>query len=202
VFHDILQYVVDKRAVAPLYSALRGALTWNDEKDERLVQLQKDPATGEPINRHIDIDFPSILSHTPESRVAAIIDAATLKGSAWANTIEPEVWLGWILAALGVDDADELLPDMLEYFNASQAAAAEQAKAQADALAKAQAAQMAAPVNAPTEDVPMEQMPEEPTEQPATEAAKPKPDELQLPDPDDDAAWEALEGASDKRLAD
>lgn len=109
VLHDILQYVVDKRATAIAYSALRGALGWNEEQDERVVVLEVDPETGEPIDRHIDIDFPGILEHDKTEEIKAITQAATLDGKALAGTMDMKTVSRMLLTALGQDDVDDLL---------------------------------------------------------------------------------------------
>jgi len=73
------------------------------------VILDIDPETGEPIDRHIDIDFPSILEHDKEAEVRAIISAATLDGKAPAGTMDMKLISRLLLTALGQDDIDDLL---------------------------------------------------------------------------------------------
>lgn len=112
VLHDILQYVVDKRATAVLYPNLHGTLVWNDERDEQEVILENDSETGEPIDRHIDIDFPSILEHDKVEDIKAILSAATLDGKALAGTMAPKTVSRLLLTALGQDDIDDLLDEV------------------------------------------------------------------------------------------
>jgi hypothetical protein len=109
VLSDILQFTIDKRATAILYPKLRGALVWNDERDEREVVLMNDPETGEPIDRHIDIDFPSILEHDKDADIKAIISAATLDGKTLSGTMDLKLTSRLLLTALGQDDIDDLL---------------------------------------------------------------------------------------------
>ncbi len=105
----LIDYVIDKRALAPGYSALKGSKVLNDEKDGWLVALANDPDTGEPIDRHVNIDFPSILEHDGGEEVKSIIAAATLEGKTLAGTIDQKTVSRLLLTALGQDDIDDLL---------------------------------------------------------------------------------------------
>lgn len=109
ILHDMLQYVVDRRAVALLYPGLRGTRIPNPEGDERVVILETDPDTGEPIDRHIDIDFPSVLEHDKAEEVKGIVSAATLDGKTLAGTMDLKLTSRLLLTALGQDDVDDLL---------------------------------------------------------------------------------------------
>jgi hypothetical protein len=141
VLNAILQYVIERRALAPGYGGLHGVLTWNDEHDKLEVTLEVDPEavdengipTGEPIDRHVDIDFPDILAHETKDEIAAIISAATLDGKATAGTIDPKTVSRLLLTALGQDDVDDLLGDLFpdEDQGAQVAAKAEQTFVQA-----------------------------------------------------------------------
>jgi len=108
VLGGILDYVVDRAALAPKGS-LKGHQEPNPEGDGTVVILDIDPETGEPIDRHIDIDFPSILEHDKEAEVRAIISAATLDGKAPAGTMDMKLISRLLLTALGQDDIDDLL---------------------------------------------------------------------------------------------
>jgi hypothetical protein len=112
ILDDLLQYTVDKRATAPSYSDLRGNYELNDERDGREVVLEIDPETGEPIDRHIDIDFPSILEHDKDADITAVVKAATLDGKTPAGTIDPKTVSRLLLTALGEDDIDDLLDEL------------------------------------------------------------------------------------------
>ncbi len=91
VLHDILAYVVDAALAAG-----------------RLPEI--DPDTGEDVDRHIDITFPSILEHSITESVQAIVSAATLDGKAPAGTIPDTKMLArMLLTALGEQDVDETL---------------------------------------------------------------------------------------------
>ena len=111
IHNDLLQYAIDRVAVAPM-GKLAGSLVLNDERDERHVELETDPETGEPISRHIDIDFPPVLEHDKKEDIEAIIQAATLDGKTPAGTISPKTVSRLLLTALGEDDIDDLLDEL------------------------------------------------------------------------------------------
>jgi hypothetical protein len=123
---DLLQYVIDKAATAPL-GKLRGAYVWNEERDEQQVVLENDPDTGEPIDRHIDIDFPSILEHDRKEEIGAIISAATLDGKQLAGTMDLKTVSRMLLTVLGQDDVDELLDEFFPEGDDGTTQAAEEA---------------------------------------------------------------------------
>jgi hypothetical protein len=108
---DMLQYVIDQVATAPK-GKLSGTWVLNDELDERHVELEMDPETGEPIDRHIDVDFPPILQHDKASDIEAIVQAATLDGKTPAGTMDLKTVSRMLLNVLGEDDIDELLDEM------------------------------------------------------------------------------------------
>ena len=69
-----------------------------------------DPDTGEEMDCHIYITFPSILEHDVEANVRSIVSAATLDGKPSAGTIpDAKMLSGMLLSALGVDDVDEIV---------------------------------------------------------------------------------------------
>lgn len=61
------------------------------------------------VNPHIDIDFPPIISGALESKVKAIVSAATLDGKAPAGTLDLATITRLLLLALGEDDVDEMI---------------------------------------------------------------------------------------------
>jgi hypothetical protein len=67
---------VDQAVIA---GQLKGTVGKDDE-GERLVTLAADPATGEPMDRTISVEFPPILEHSVTGSDAAIISATTLDG--------------------------------------------------------------------------------------------------------------------------
>ncbi len=111
IHQDILQYVIDRVAAAP-GGNLRGTWEINPERDERRMVLEIDPETGEPIDRHIDIDFPPVLEHNKKEDVAAIATAAPLLAQAPNAPAAVKVVSRLLLNALGEDDVDELLDDL------------------------------------------------------------------------------------------
>ncbi len=119
----MLNFAVDKRAIAISYPALHGAQVWNEERDGQEVILEIDPETGEPIDRHIDIDFPSILEHDKDADVKAIVSAATLDGKATAGTMDLKLISRLLLSALGQDDIDDLLDQIFPEDQGAEAAA-------------------------------------------------------------------------------
>ena len=137
IYDNLLQYVIEKAALAPK-GKIRGSQQWNDEMDEQIVVLENDPETGEPIDRHIDIDFPAILEHDKAAEMAAIVQAATLEGKALAGTMDLPTVTRLVLTALGQDDIDDILADMFpEGWEEEQAAKEEADRAHALALAQA-----------------------------------------------------------------
>ena len=124
IHHAMLQYAIDRVAIAPL-GKLNGTWAINDEHDERRVVLEVDPETGEPIDRHIDIDFPPVLEHDKAADIEAIVMAATLDGKADAGTLGAKTVSRLLLTALGEDDIDDLLDELFpedEHGNVSTAA--------------------------------------------------------------------------------
>ena len=93
VLHDILGYVIDAA-----HSTIRPTLP------------DIDPETGEELDCHIAITFPSILEHDVEANVRSIVAAATLDGKPSAGTIpDAKILSGMLLNALGVEEVDEVL---------------------------------------------------------------------------------------------
>ena len=127
----MLDYTIDRRALAPGYDGLHGQLVPNAEGDGWNVVLEPDTEavdengipTGEPIDRHVDIDFPSILAHSKKDEIAGIVSAATLNGKAAAGTIDPKTVSRLLLTALGQDDVDDLLDELYPEDQGAQVAA-------------------------------------------------------------------------------
>jgi hypothetical protein len=116
VLHDILQFVVDCSARAP-NGKIPGRVERNEYGEEVVVLANdtenEDPKLRDkPIDRHIDVTFPPLLEHDVESRVKAIVSAATLDGKPPAGTLELKDITRMLLVALGEDDIDEILDHM------------------------------------------------------------------------------------------
>lgn len=118
VFLAILNFVVDQAAKAPS-GPLKGVIERN-EYGEEYVTLAPDPNDhtpdqgddGGPMDRHIDVMFPSILEKDVLAKVEAIIKAATLDGKTPAGNIDLKTVTRMLLVALGEDDVDELLEQL------------------------------------------------------------------------------------------
>lgn len=118
IFLDILNFVIDQAAKAP-GGPLKGVVQAN-EYGEEVVILAPDPNEhtpqgsddGEPMDRHIDVMFPSILEKDVLARVEAIIKAATLDGKAPAGNIDLKTITRLLFVALGEDNVDQLLEQL------------------------------------------------------------------------------------------
>lgn len=113
ILKQILDYVIDWSVRAP-QGDLKGKVDTGQD-GHQIVTLANDPETNEPIDRHIDLDFPTILDRDIAERVDAVVSAATLDGKARAGTMTEMLAAKLLLEALGVDDIDEellvLFPD-------------------------------------------------------------------------------------------
>lgn len=107
-FQSILAFVIDQAALATK-GPIRGELVMDD--DIPTVVLETDPETGDPIDRTIDIQFPTILEHSVLEQVQAIVQAATLDGKA-PVTLDLKTTTRMLLVALGADDIDQLLEEL------------------------------------------------------------------------------------------
>jgi hypothetical protein len=112
VYTDILNYVVDQAAIR-VNGPLDGHLEVDPYSGDTKVVLNPD-TDGQPMDRGIDINFPSVLEHDPAVRVKAIVDAATLGNTMGtvAGTIDPKTLSRLLLSALGVDDIDEKIDEL------------------------------------------------------------------------------------------
>jgi hypothetical protein len=108
VFRDLCLFVIRANVLAT-----RGKLTGTVNVDEdgietiELTGLDDDALT-------IDITFPEILEHDTDAAVTAIVNAATLGGHVNANVIDNTTLVRLLLTALGVDDVDELVDDIVD----------------------------------------------------------------------------------------
>lgn len=108
VYLDILNYVVLQSVKA---GALAGRIIEEPDGTPR-VELPPDPETGEPREAGITVEWPPILEHDIPARVAAITDAATLKGLPVAPTMDPKTVSRLLLQTLGAGDVDALLDEL------------------------------------------------------------------------------------------
>jgi hypothetical protein len=140
VLSDILNYRIDQAVLAPS-GPLKGKEVASEIDGRVSIQLEDDPDTGDPMDRHIDIDFPPILEHSQGDEIHAIVEAATLSAAGngtFAGTLPEREVSRMLLVALGANDIDEIL-DALE---AEKELKAEQAAAEAKAAADQQAQAM------------------------------------------------------------
>jgi hypothetical protein len=111
-YSDLLGFVIDRAATAPLGPLRKWATGVNPDGT---VLWRDDPATGEPFDTHVDLDWPDLLEADVTKRVGAIVSAATLDGHPAVGTIPPETLSRLLMGALGVDDLDDeletLFPD-------------------------------------------------------------------------------------------
>jgi hypothetical protein len=122
VHQDILQYVVDRSALAPR-GLLKGTLSRPEPGDDAdpVVVLDTVPSETDqggteirpagPRDRGIDIDFPPILEHGIQENVAAIVQAATLAGHP-PVAFDPKTTTRLLLQVLGIEDIDEKVDAM------------------------------------------------------------------------------------------
>ena len=108
---NLLQYAIDRVAAAPA-GRLRGTWDLNDERDERRMVLETDPETGDPISRHLDIDFPEIIAGDKKAEMESIVSAAAILAQASNGQASLKVVCRLLLTALGQDDVDDLLNDL------------------------------------------------------------------------------------------
>lgn len=102
VLRSILDYVVDWALTAPQGELRRLATRAADGT----VTMRVDPETGKPVDRHIDIDMPSILERDVKQFVEAVLMAYTNGG------LTPRQMAALVMSALGMDDLDEELAEL------------------------------------------------------------------------------------------
>lgn len=136
VLLDILEFVIDCAAKAPAGPLSAGAIVSLNEYGEEIVTLGLDPETGEPIDRHVDVDFPDILQHDVKERVEAIIAAGTLDGKTPAG-VDLKTLTKMLLVALGEDNVDAMIEVLFPEGWEDDRAAKDAAKAAAVAQALA-----------------------------------------------------------------
>lgn len=117
VYGDLLAFVLDRAATAPLGPLRRWAASVDADG---AVEWRDDPATGEPFDTHVDLDWPDLLEADVTKRVGAIVSAATLDGHPAVGTIPPKTLSRLLLGALGVDDLDEELETLFPEDQAGQ----------------------------------------------------------------------------------
>jgi hypothetical protein len=102
-----MTFVIQQSILAPK-GKLKGVVKMepNDE-NEMEIQVESDTSL-------INVTFPDILEKDIQSRINAIISAATLDGKSLADTMELEFVARLLMEALGIDNVDEKLNEMFE----------------------------------------------------------------------------------------
>ena len=136
VLGNILGYIVDQAAMMPSGPLRAGATIEIDDDGDRIVTLGKDPETGEPMNRKVEVKFPPILQHDLLEMVDAIVHAGTLKGAPVAGTIPVRHLTKLLLDALGDPNAQDLVD---EWFPQGEQPPADSEAALATAIGKLEA---------------------------------------------------------------
>jgi hypothetical protein len=125
---NILDYIIDQAAMMPSGPLHVGATVEIDDDGDRIVTLGIDPETGEPMNRTVEVKFPSILKRDLTEQIDAIVHAGTLEGAAAAGTIPVKHLTRMLLDALGEEHAADLVeewfPEGVEQPEDSEAALA------------------------------------------------------------------------------
>lgn len=111
VLGNILGYIIDRAAMAPNGPLHTGATVEIDDDDDRIVTLGRDPDTGDPMDRSVEIGFPPILEHSIVDQVDSIVHAATLKGAPAAGVIPVRYLSRLLLDALGEPNAQYLVDE-------------------------------------------------------------------------------------------
>jgi ribosomal protein L12E/L44/L45/RPP1/RPP2 len=106
IHQEILQYVIDKNALAP-----KGLVKGRRNADGDVI-LVNDPGTGEPYDRTVTVSFPPILMHEAKDAVQAVVTAITQNGQLSVN-FDERTRMELLLKALGEDDVDEMLDKIL-----------------------------------------------------------------------------------------
>jgi hypothetical protein len=143
VIRRILDFVVDRSAAAT-NGPLKGLMLVKNKAagDEQDVPLSSDPKAGEEVDRYVGVSFPELLEHDVAAQVGAIVDAATLKGSAPAGTIDDKTLTRMLLTELGATNIDEIMDARDQIDETPVPAASRSAAAQEAALRKRAASEL------------------------------------------------------------
>jgi len=117
-FRSLLQFVVDC-AVRATKGPLGGTVETDDYGEERVILAldveNEDPGLALlPIDRHIEVSFPSILEPDVTGRINAIVQATTLGGQGMPAGTFPDIRFvtRLLLQALEVEEIDEVMADL------------------------------------------------------------------------------------------
>lgn len=107
VFADICNYVLLQAVKAPS-GGLAGVGAYVKVADTD-NQWMESVAWAEGVDGTVKVTFPPIVEEDAAGRVAAIVDAVTLKGSSPAGAVPVETAVRELLRVLGVADVDEVM---------------------------------------------------------------------------------------------
>ena len=114
ILSEIFDFVIEQAVRA---GVIQGKVE-KDDYGEEVVVLANDTENDnpdlrdKPIDDHVDIDFPNILEQDIETRVNAVVSAATLDGKPLAGTMTLEFTSRLVLEALGLDNVDEIINEL------------------------------------------------------------------------------------------
>ena len=110
LWHDvqmaIFQYAILRSIEAPggLLNGW-GSVAYDDDGVPTI--LPSADSEGQPRSLDIDIHFPDVVEHDPETKVGALVAAANLGGFPWANLLPPKPWLQRLMQLLEFENVDE-----------------------------------------------------------------------------------------------
>lgn len=111
IHRDIYDYVIDQAIVAP--KGLLQGETVDGPDGEPMVQLGIDANTGQPMDRSVGVNFPSIIEPDTQGRILSIIAAATLDGKTPAGTMDDRTLVTQLAQALDLPDIDQLVAGVM-----------------------------------------------------------------------------------------
>jgi hypothetical protein len=117
LIETLVTYAVRCRVVAEGFLPLQGVAEIDDYGRKRVmvtVTRTNDDGAQEPALEEaiVAVTFPSVLEHDMVQEVAAIIDAATLKGLSPAGVMDTATLQRLLLSALNIADPDDAIADM------------------------------------------------------------------------------------------
>ena len=110
IFRDLATYLL-MASIRATKGVVKGRLIPDEWGVERPVIEGSTPA--KPIPTGVTVEFPPILEHDVDARVKAIVSAATLDGKPDAGTFDKETLVRQLASALGIEDVDALIDEVL-----------------------------------------------------------------------------------------
>lgn len=112
---DVLQRLFKQVIVSAIESPsgpLAGAGVVNRDDDDQPTIVMAVGPDGKERSHDVIVHFPDVVEHDPELKVAALIDAATLKGQEWSGMMPPKAWLQSVMQYLRMENVDELIEEL------------------------------------------------------------------------------------------